>query len=82
MISNKAILQNAFGAENCIEWSNGYYRNITCIGHNVSSYAATDGYIDSGIANDCECYIHVGGIAACTCWWFYNYILKKKKAIF
>ena len=66
-LENMNIMKDAFGEENCFEWTNNYYRNYTCNGANVSAYAATDGYIDTGISSSCECYVHVGGGAACTC---------------
>ena len=66
-LENMNIMKDAFGEENCFEWTNNYYRNYTCNGGDVSVYAATDGYIDTGISSSCECYVHVGGGAACTC---------------
>ena len=60
------ILFFIFGAENCSEWGEGYYRNYTCNGYNLSVYAATDGYLDTGpLGEESICYIYVGGSGAC-----------------
>jgi len=63
---NIGIMENAFGTENCGDWSWNNYRNYTCRVTNLSVYSATDGYIEAG-PGDCYCYVHVGGASACEC---------------
>lgn len=67
--ANKAILQEAFGSENCSEWirDDGKYKNITCSNTERGAFAASDGYICASEIDSvtCECYVHGGGDASC-----------------